>query len=271
MAQPHWHAQVEINFLVRGWLEYQMHDHAIALQCGNLCLFWGGMPHQLTDASGDVEYVVVHLPLQYFFRLRLPDHVQMGLMHGATLVTSATTEADRTNIIHNSVYISGGSQAQRDFAVRELMLRLERIQFDPYALIEPDGPRHHAAGTHEQQLFRNVLGICDFIAENFRDEIDSVDIASHADIHPKYAMSIFKRSTGLTLNEYVNLLRLSYAQARLVNDDANVLSVAMDSGFGSLSAFNKSFRRIAGKSPTDFRRDARRIRSPAFETAARPY
>lgn len=51
-------------------------------------------------------------------------------------------------------------------------------------------------------------------------------------------------------------MRLSYAQALLLRDDANVLRVAMESGFGSLSAFNKSFRKIAGMSPSDFRRDA---------------
>jgi AraC-like DNA-binding protein len=61
----------------------------------------------------------------------------------------------------------------------------------------------------------------------------------------------------MTLNEYVNLLRLSYAQAMLMKDDSNVLRVAMESGFGSLSAFNKAFRKIAGMSPSDFRREVR--------------
>ena len=99
--------------------------------------------------------------------------------------------------------------------------------------------------------------MCDFIAGNFLQDIDSIDIATSAGLHPKYAMSVFKKSTGMTLNNYVSLLRLSYAQAMLLQDRANVLQVAMDSGFGSLSAFNKSFRNIAGMSPSDFRRDLR--------------
>ncbi|MGO7902995.1 hypothetical protein ACC719_37155, partial [Rhizobium ruizarguesonis] len=37
------------------------------------------------------------------------------------------------------------------------------------------------------------------------------------------------------------------AQAMLMSEGANVLQVAMDSGFGSISSFNKSFRHIAGK------------------------
>ena len=87
------------------------------------------------------------------------------------------------------------------------------------------------------------------------------DIANSAAIHPKYAMNLFRHSTGMTLSEYVNLLRLSYAQALLISDgQVNVLTIAMESGFGSLSAFNKSFRRIAGKSPSDFRRDYRPLR-----------
>jgi AraC-like DNA-binding protein len=101
--------------------------------------------------------------------------------------------------------------------------------------------------------------MCDFIAANFLQEIDSVDIARAADLHPKYAMNLFKKTTGMTLSKYVNLLRLSRAQAMLMSDGANVLQVAMDSGFGSISAFNKSFRHIAGMSPSDFRRDVRHV------------
>ncbi|TIP40398.1 MAG: helix-turn-helix transcriptional regulator, partial [Mesorhizobium sp.] len=113
---------------------------------------------------------------------------------------------------------------------------------------------HGAGSPFDQQSSRNVGRMCDFIAENFLYDIDCVNIACAADIHPKYAMSLFKKSTGMTLNEYVSLLRLSYAQALLMHEDANVLKVAMDSGFGSLSAFNKSFRKLAGMSPSDFRR-----------------
>ena len=44
-----------------------------------------------------------------------------------------------------------------------------------------------------------------------------------------------------------------------MGEGSNVLQIAMDSGFGSISAFNKSFRNIAGMSPSDFRRDIRSV------------
>ncbi|ESZ69524.1 AraC family transcriptional regulator [Mesorhizobium sp. L103C119B0] len=256
MLKPHWHAQVEVNFIVRGSVHYRMNEHEIALTAGDMCLFWGGLPHQMDDLSDDAIYAGAHLPLVHFFRLHLPTDVRHRLMTGATLVTSATDQADHHNFERWNRYFRSGDAAITEHAVNELLLRLERVRFEPYRLVPETAIGQEPGGPFDQQSLRNVGRMCDFIAENFLYDIDCVDIAAAADIHPKYAMSIFKKSTGMTLNEYMNLLRLSYAQALLMHEDANVLRVAMDSGFGSLSAFNKSFRKLAGMSPSDFRRGA---------------
>src|SRR5262245_17429138 len=66
MHKPHWHAQVEVNFIVRGHVHYRMNSHEMSLASGDMALFWGGLPHQLDDASDDVFYAGAHLPLVHF-------------------------------------------------------------------------------------------------------------------------------------------------------------------------------------------------------------
>ncbi|MBY5884785.1 helix-turn-helix domain-containing protein [Rhizobium leguminosarum] len=258
MAMPHWHAQVEVNYVMRGTVHYRMSDHEFRLDAGEMCLFWGGQPHQMDESSDDSLYAGAHLPLVYFFRLRLPISVSSRLMKGETLLTSATDAADSENFTRWFRYANSGDPAKAQHAVDELLLRIERIALEPYSMtsqaainLDGDHPYPHSS--------RSVARMCDFIAANFLHDIDSVDIARAADLHPKYAMNLFKRSTGMTLSKYVTLLRLSRAQAMLMSEGANVLQVAMDSGFGSISAFNKSFRHIAGMSPSDFRRDIRLV------------
>jgi AraC-like DNA-binding protein len=257
MRASHWHAQVEVNYIVRGWGHYRMSGHDIRFSEGDLALFWGGLPHQLDDASDDLIYAGGHLPLVHFFRLRLPANMQAQLMQGATLVTRATDASDPLNFARWNTYARSGDPMKANMAVDELLLRIERVRFDPYTLLPRSESRARAVDGLDHHSSPIVVRICDFISKHFRDEIDSAEIAAAANIHPKYAMNVFKKSTGMTLNDYVNLMRLSYAQALLMQDDANVLQIAMDSGFGSLSAFNKSFRKIAGMSPSDFRRDTR--------------
>ncbi|WP_064696689.1 MULTISPECIES: helix-turn-helix domain-containing protein [Rhizobium] len=259
MAMPHWHAQVEVNYVMRGTVHYRMSDHEFRLSAGQICLFWGGQPHQMDESSDDSLYAGAHLPLIYFFRLRLPISISSRLMKGETLLTSATDAADDENFARWSRYSKSGDAAKAQHAVDELLLRIERIALEPYSMtmsktaVSLEGDQPHPNSS------RSVARMCDFIAANFLQDIDSVDIARAADLHPKYAMNLFKRSTGMTLSKYVTLLRLSRAQAMLMSEGANVLQVAMDSGFGSISAFNKSFRHIAGMSPSDFRRDIRLV------------
>jgi AraC-like DNA-binding protein len=254
MTTPHWHAQVEVNFIMRGTVHYLMADHEMILSAGDLCLFWGGLPHQMDWRSEDTIYAGAHLPLVHFFRLHLPDDVPRRLMAGETLVSQATDAADYENFARWNLYVRSGDAARAEHAVDELLLRLERVRFEPYRLVPGTSGAAAAPGPSDQQASRAVRRMCDFIANGFLDDIDSVDIAAAAGIHPKYAMSLFRKSTGMTLNEYVSLLRLSYAQALLMNEDVNVIEVAMESGFGSLSAFNKSFRKLAGMSPSSFRK-----------------
>lgn len=258
MLQPHWHAQVEVNYMVRGNMDYRIGQQVFRLQKGELVVFWGGITHQGLSSSEDADYVCAHLPLMDFFRLRLLPDIQSQLMQGSILICALHDPADVLNFVRWADYLRFGNEAKVENALDELLLRLERTQFGNYQLLGPSEPMsieyHWRESTSHLQL--HIARICSFVGANFREEITVTDIADAANLHPKYAMNVFKRSTGMTLNKYVSLLRLSYAQAMLTKDEINVIDVAMDCGFGSLSAFNKSFQKLAGKSPTTFRRDS---------------
>jgi AraC-like DNA-binding protein len=269
MTSAHWHAQVEINYIVRGWAHYKMAGHEVTFSQGDLAMFWGGQPHWMCDGSDDLIYAGAHLPLVHFFRLRLSAELQSRLMQGNILVTQDTDESDPINFARWDAYARSGDPMKASISVDELLLRIERVRFSPFQLL-PDG-KPIGGLSNDQHASPLVVRICEFISQNFREEIDSVDIAVAADVHPKYAMTVFKKSTGMTLNDYTNLMRLSYAQALLMRDEESVLTIAMESGFGSLSAFNKSFRKVAGMSPSDFRREVRTrppVSSAVAETVA---
>lgn len=262
MPVPHWHAQAEVNYVFRGALEYEMHGHRVRLGAGAVALFWGGLPHRVVDTGEDTYFHAIHLPLLHFFRLRLAPDLQQRLMRGATLLAAEPEPEDAPAFLRRARYLLADDPRLVQHGIDELLLRIERIGLEPHHVLEPRGPGAGPSDGADQPSFQSMSRLLGFIAENFREDIDSVDIAVSADIHPKYAMSVFKRSTGMTLGEYVSLLRLSYAQALLMRDEASILQVAMDSGFGSVSAFNKCFRKKSGMTPSEFKRE-HRLSSPS--------
>ncbi|SHH14132.1 helix-turn-helix domain-containing protein [Cognatishimia maritima] len=256
MATPHWHAQVEVNFVSKGSVTYEMYDAHWTIPEGCCALFWGGLPHRLSDCSENGQMEAIHLPLVHFFRLKLPEFVSETLMGGAALVTQKPILEDQYSVSRWCEYLRSGDPHKRYVATEEILLRLERLAFEPYEIVEVTKSNGTPIEDGGAGNFDKLTQMLDFVTQHFREEIDATAIAESISAHPKYAMSVFKKSTGMTMNNYVKLLRLSYAQSLLMQDNDNVLNIAMRAGFGSLSQFNKCFRSHVGMTPSDFKKQA---------------
>ena len=66
-------------------------------------------------------------------------------------------------------------------------------------------------------------------------------------------IQLFQNQYEKTPMEYLNGLRIDRAKELLANTPDNVLTIALQSGFESLSAFYTQFRRVTGVSPNEYR------------------
>lgn len=81
-----------------------------------------------------------------------------------------------------------------------------------------------------------------------------VSLATTAGLSPYHFLRTFERVTGITPHQYLLRSRLREAALRLASDDAKILDVAFDSGFGDISNFNRTFRAEFGCGPRAYRR-----------------
>jgi AraC-like DNA-binding protein len=67
-------------------------------------------------------------------------------------------------------------------------------------------------------------------------------------------LRIFQRVTGVTPHQFILRARLREAAARLLEDEDKVIEIALGSGFGDVSNFNRAFRTEFGVAPRAYRR-----------------
>jgi AraC family transcriptional regulator len=79
-------------------------------------------------------------------------------------------------------------------------------------------------------------------------------LAREAGLSPYHFLRTFRRVAGVTPHQYVLRTRLREAALRLAWEGDQVLDVALDSGFGDLSNFNRTFRAEFGMTPRAYRR-----------------
>jgi AraC family transcriptional regulator len=93
-----------------------------------------------------------------------------------------------------------------------------------------------------------------YLDEHVGDALSLTGLAKEAGLSPFHFLRTFEDLTGATPHQYLMRLRLRRAAARLLAEPAKVLDVALDSGFGDVSNFNRAFRAEFGVSPRAYRR-----------------
>jgi AraC family transcriptional regulator len=83
------------------------------------------------------------------------------------------------------------------------------------------------------------------------------DLAREAGLSPYHFLRTFARVTGVTPHQFLRRTRLREAALRLVAQPDNVLDIALDTGFGDVSNFNRVFRAEFGESPRSYRRSTK--------------
>lgn len=108
--------------------------------------------------------------------------------------------------------------------------------------------------TKFEPVNKRVTRIHEFLMKNYQGDIDLKEIAEVAHMAPASVCRFFKNSTGLTIFEYLNKIKINYSCQLLLNTDLNILDISYDCGFNNLSHFNKQFRKFIGTTPTQFRK-----------------
>ena len=92
-----------------------------------------------------------------------------------------------------------------------------------------------------------------YIGEHLHDELSLTKVAKAVNMNPNYLSENFKRVTGMNFVDYVAHARFEEACRLLRDSDLRISDIAFAAGFQSLSQFNRVFKRLCGKSPTQFR------------------
>lgn len=92
-----------------------------------------------------------------------------------------------------------------------------------------------------------------FIHEHCGEEISLRHVAKATNTSANYLSEKFKEATGINFVRYVAQLRYEKAIGLLRESHLRVSEIAFATGFQSLSQFNRTFKKFAGTSPTEFR------------------
>lgn len=92
-----------------------------------------------------------------------------------------------------------------------------------------------------------------YVESHLQDAFTLEDVASRSGVSPYHLTRAFAALTGHSLVRYARARRLSIAAQALARGSPDILTVALDAGYGSHEAFTRAFREHFGQTPEQLR------------------
>jgi AraC family transcriptional regulator len=97
----------------------------------------------------------------------------------------------------------------------------------------------------------------DFMHAHYQEPLSLRDVAQAAEVHPVHLARTFRRHFHCTVGEYVRQLRIEFACQQISHADASLPDIAVAAGFYDQSQFSRTFKRVVGVTPAEFRASLR--------------
>lgn len=261
MPGPHMHSQVELNFVLSGSMTYWFDGRVLTLSAGRLALFWGMIPHQVTECDADTTFVVLYVPMAVFLELPTLSELRAAIFRGAVIEALDIKSYDKDMFMRWREDLLEGDSQLEQIVKDELTARIRRLDREGWHDLRETSPvaQREAPLGHDHDRALKVEKMAQFIGEHALENISAEQVAKAAGLHPNYAMTLFKRAVGLTIKQSITRQRLDMAQSMLIASDLSVAAIAFDCGFGSLSSFYTAFEQRFKTSPAAFRHTYSRI------------
>jgi len=247
----HQHEEIQISLLVKGEGKLIIGDSVHAYSAGDLFVIDGKIPHLFQSSPCNETSHMISL----FF-------------------TNDTFGSDFFAIPDLEQTQSFFDKPNTGFKVSEKNLEARRIinklpSTDTFSrfilflhLLKSIGENEITMLTgfvHPKSLSANegkrLQDVLDYVMNNFEKDIKLITVANLACMTPNAFCRFFKQRTNKTFFQFLIELRIEHACQLLTSKkDLTIMQIAEESGFGSISNFNRKFRQLKKTTPSAYLR-----------------
>ena len=243
MHKTHFHDEYEIYYLVSGSRQLYINDRVFPLTSGSLAFVDGEDMHRTFSANEEPISRFVICMRKSKLQKEYPDLTTLFEQGGAIdLNISQQKEMGRL------LYMLKDECEKNDFMQHEAISALVlKLFINAFRL-------RKEASSVVNDCNSLAVNIIDYINSHYSEKLTLEDISSHCHISISHLTRLFKASTGYSIVEYTNTLRVKKAAELLKSTDLSISEIALKTGFSSFSYFGKLFAECYGVSPLKYRK-----------------
>lgn len=244
----HYHPEYELTFITQGKGKRLVGDCYENFEAGDLVLLGANLPHTWTSdrTKGKTVSAVVIQFSEDFIKRFLP-------LKEFAEISALLSFADRGLFFQNS------SHLREELERLPALSGVEKVT-GLFTLLQKLCEQRHKKISSEyfhvvrgEETERRINKVCQYIQEHANQRLTLEQVAGLIHLSRSAFSKFFKRATGKTFSDYVNDIRIGTACILLSESDKAISEIAYETGFESLTYFNRVFLKKKGITPKVFR------------------
>ncbi len=238
----HWHEAIEILRFLEGSAEVRINEDVLTASTGDIIVVNSNCLHSIAPVTGTCLYdcLIINKDICNEWGIFLSDTVFHNRVRDddiSLLIDRIALEYLKKDSHYKTIVLS---------KCAELMISLCRR----YAVqVDVD----HSSRMKKAHLVRHVIR---YINQHYGEDVRLKNISNELGYSRFYIAHVFSEYSGMTVMEYLLLMRINMAKKLLANDNLSVQDVAVSCGYRNLSSFCVAFRKKTGQTPTAYRHSA---------------
>lgn len=228
---PHFHAGIELVYVLEGSFEAAINGRGMTVRAGELLVTNCYSVHAYSAESC----------------LSITSVIPLGVVPSVRKVLTANrfreniiTDDERRSIEFLMRLLAdnpGNEIMQKGLCYSLIGLLTERIPLDPI-------------GASDQASV--ICAILNYLNENFERRLTVEQVAAQFGYSRSRFSHLFKNTVGYSLPQYLNMLRCRSVCEAMLSSDASVADLAANAGFNSTQSFYAAFKAVYGMTPREY-------------------
>ena len=244
LSVKHWQSNIEVCQIYAGEYQFVVGKQRFAAQPGDVIFIPDGELHQLgsTDKTAKIRIYTFNKKLLCNLLKELhciKNHITLSQMQQLGVAEEIAAVIDEIYDEHQYQKPESKHMIQADF-IRLCSLLLRHFKTEQ--------PREKT----DLGKLSLVQTACEYIAQNYRNDISLQDLAKATNYSCSYISSIFADVAGITFKEYLETYRINQVISCITETGCSYSSAAAKCGFNSIRTFNNAFKRVTGTTPSAF-------------------
>jgi len=159
------------------------------------------------------------------------------------------------NLAIQALRAGASDYLRKPITLPALLKTVARLISRPDEITVPRTPAVDVAciGGRPRPVHPNIRRALMFINDHFAERITLADVAREAALSRFHFCRLFHGEIGVPFHKYLRDVRVRRAKSCLADSYLRVSEIAYAVGFNDLSHFDRTFRKVVGRSPSEYR------------------